>query len=244
MIKIKAITSGKGGVGKSTCSIELAFALEKLGQRVLLIDADQGMRCLDILLGVSEGLLFDLSDAVKGRDLYSCLLPIKKHPGISLLPAPAVQNLFSAEEFSLFLEGIDEELFDTVLIDLPAGIDQELFRALPLYTEFICVCNPNAVSVRDAAAVGKAVKEAKKTGTLIINRYQTYFIKNPIFSDLDTIIDQTGLTLIGIVPESEKLSLAFLYGDFSLKGREGKAFTRIGGRIIGKNIPLPKLKKI
>ena len=244
MIKIKAITSGKGGVGKSTCSIELAFALEKLGQRVLLIDADQGMRCLDILLGVSEGLLFDLSDAVKGRDLYSCLLPIKKHPGISLLSAPAVQNLFSAEEFALFLEGIDEELFDTVLIDLPAGIDQELFRALPLYTEFICVCNPNAVSVRDAAAVGKAVKEAKKTGTLIINRYQTYFIKNPIFSDLDTIIDQTGLTLIGIVPESEKLSLAFLYGDFSLKGREGKAFTRIGGRIIGKNIPLPKLRKI
>ena len=80
MIKIKAITSGKGGVGKSTCSIELAFALEKLGKRVLLIDADQGMRCLDMLLGVSENLLFDLSDAVKGRELSSCLLSVKKHP--------------------------------------------------------------------------------------------------------------------------------------------------------------------
>ncbi len=244
MIKLKAITSGKGGVGKSTCSIELAFALEKLGKRVLLIDADQGMRCLDMLLGVSENLLFDLSDAINGRELSSCLLSVKKHPGVSLLAAPSVVDLFSAKELAAFLEGLNPELFDYILLDLPAGIDKELYAALPLYTEFICVCNPNAVSVRDASAVGKAIKAAKKNGSLIINRFETYFVKNPIFDDLDSIIDQTGLQLLGIVPESERLAFSFLNGSFALKGREAKAFMRIGNRIVGKNTPLPKLKKI
>ncbi len=244
MISIKAVTSGKGGVGKSTCSIELAFALEKLGKRVLLIDGDQGMRCLDMLLGVSENLLFDLSDAVKGRELSSCLLGVKKHPGLFLLAAPAIQGLFTNRELGNFLEKLDGEDFDIVILDLPAGIDKELYAALPLYTEFICVCNPNPVSVRDAAAIGAALRSVKREGSLIINRFGPYFIKNPIFSDLDGIIDQTGLTLLGIVPESEKLALAFLYSDFNVKGREVKAFMRIGGRIIGKNTPLPKLKKI
>ncbi len=244
MIQIKAITSGKGGVGKSTCSIELAFALEKLGKRVLLIDADQGMRCLDMLLGVSENLLFDLSDAVNGRELSSCLLGIKKHPGVALLAAPARQNLFSHEAFASFLEKLDDRQFDFVLIDLPAGIDAELYAALPVTTEFICVSNPNAVSVRDAATVGAALRAAGKDGKLIINRFEPFFIKNPVFDDLDAIIDQTGLTLLGIVSESERLALSFLCSEFSLKGREAKAFIRIGSRMLGKNIPLPKLRKI
>ena len=244
MVKVIAVTSGKGGAGKSTCSIGLAIALSKQGKKVLLIDMDEGMRCLDMLLGVSENLLFDLSDALNGRDLSSCLLNIKKFPDISLLAAPAEKGLIDSNKFSEFLATLKDSDFDAVIADLPAGSDKTLYRAFPVHTEFICVCNANPVSVRDAAAIGRLLKEIDRDGRLIINKFEPYFIKNPVFKDIDGIIDQSGLMLLGIVPYSDRLSLAFLNGKFAVKGKEAKAFTRIVKRIYDKAEPLPKLKKI
>lgn len=244
MVKTVAVTSGKGGVGKSTCSIELAVALAKQGKRVLLIDMDEGMRCLDMLLSVSERLLFDLSDAVAGRELSACLLSPERYSGISLLAAPLKKGLVPAEGLRSFLEGISSEEFDIVIADLPAGFDKALYKGFPLHTEFICVCNPNAVSVRDAAFVGKALKESGFTGRLLINKFDLYFIKNPVFKNLDEIIDQTGMCLIGITPESEDLTFAFLNGKFPQRGRAFRAFDRIANRLYDRGKPLPKLSKI
>lgn len=244
MVKTLAVTSGKGGVGKSTCSIELAIALSRQGKRVLLIDMDEGMRCLDMLLGVSESLLFDLSDAVAGKELSSCILQSPKYKYVFLLPAPLQKGLISPSGFRALLEGISPEEFDVVIADLPAGYDKDIYSAFPIYTEFICVCNPNAVSVRDAAFMGQLLREIGFNGRLIINRFDLYFIKNPVFGNLDEIIDQTGLQLLGIVPESEDLSFAFLNGKFPVKGRPFKAFTRIVNRLYDRGKPLPKLKKI
>lgn len=244
MVKIIAVLGGKGGCGKSSCSIGLSYALAEQKKRVLLIDLDEGMRCLDMLLGVSENLLFDVSDAIEGRELNSCILPIKDNEDLFLLAAPAEKGMLDINKFALFVRNLSENDFDAVVIDLPAGSDMELYKALPAYTDFLCICNPNAVSVRDAANIGLLLSKADRKGKLVINRYEPYFIKNPVFASLDDIIDQSGLSLIGIVPESNKLALAFLGEGFKFKGKAKRAFGRIANRLCGRNIPLPKLKKI
>lgn len=244
MVKIIAVTGGKGGVGKSTCSIQLAISLSKLGKRVLLIDMDEGMRCLDMLLGVTEHLLFDLSDAVSGRELSSCIINCKKPLNFFLIPAPLQKGLIAPEAQKTFLEAISPEEFDVIIADLPAGCDKELYGAFPLGTEFLCVCNPNAVSVRDASFVGETLLECGFKGRLIINRFDTYFVKNPVFKNLDEIIDRSGMQLLGIVPESDQLSLAFLNGKFPKRGRGARAFERIAKRLYDQGKHLPRLNKI
>lgn len=244
MTKIIALTGGKGGSGKSTCSILLSLAFAKQQKKVLLVDMDEGMRCLDMLLGVSEELFLDLADAVCGRELESCVLTPEKHPLISLLGAPAEKGLFSAEEFNRFAVGLESSDYDVAIFDLPAGSSKELYGAFPASAEFICVCNPNPVSVRDGANIGSLLSDIGRKGYILLNRYQTHFIKNPVFASIDDIIDETGLGLLGIVPESDKLALAFLNGKFPKNGRAFRAFERIAKRLFGKNIALPTLKKI
>lgn len=244
MVKIIAVTSGKGGCGKSTFSIEISLALLKQGKKVLLIDMDEGMRCLDMLLGVSEKLVFDVSDAVLGKELDSCILKTEKYRGLSLLAAPDRQGLVDFNAFGRFIRAIPEEQFDTVVIDLAAGSNKELYMSLPTDTDFICICNPNQVSVRDAANIGNLLAEIGRRGRLVINRFERYFVQNSVFSSIDDIIDETGLALLGIVPESEKLKAAFLSGKFPTRGHDFKAFCRIASRLCDKDIRLPKLKKI
>ncbi len=244
MAKIIAVTSGKGGAGKSTCSVMLSLAFLKQGKKVLLIDLDEGMRCLDMLLGLSEKLLFDLSDAVAGRNLETCILTHPKHENLSLLAAPAEKGLIEPAAFKTFLEGIDPSLFDIVICDLPAGSDRVLYAAFPTSSEFICVANPNSVSVRDAAVIGKLLRDINRNGKVLLNKFEKRFVANPVFKDIDEIIDNAGLMLIGIVPQSEKLSFAFLNGKYPSKGRAFKAFDRIAKRLCDKAVALPKLKKI
>lgn len=244
MVKVIAVLGGKGGSGKSTCSIGLGIALSKQGKRVLLIDMDEGMRCLDMLLGVSEKLLFDVSDAVASRELSACILSIDKYSGLYLLAAPPEKGLVAPEAFGKFIADISGADWDAVIIDLPAGYNKMLYKSLPPLTEFVCVCNPNAVSVRDASNIGNLLGEIHRQGSLVINRFEPYFIKNPVFGNIDDIINESGLTLLGIVPDSENLAFAFLTGKFPTRGRAARAFDRIAKRLSGKNVSLPKLKNI
>ncbi len=240
---VVATCSGKGGVGKSTFSVSVAVTLAKEKNKVLLIDMDTGMRCLDLLLGVSEKLVFDVSDAVEGKDIEDCIIQIPQQNNLFLLAAPLKKGLISAESFRTFVKTVSEN-FDAVIIDFSAGNDVSLLSALPYEAQIVCVCNPDAVSVRDASFMRNLLAGEGKSPRLVINKYNYYFIKPSTFSTIDDIIDETGMQLLGIVPFSEDFEYAFCTGDFSLKGRGKKAFKRIAKRLQGKSAPLKKLKKI
>ena len=243
MNKIIAVTSGKGGTGKSTFSVNLGIAAARADQRVLLIDMDAGMRCLDLMLGVSESVFMDVSDVANGTDLESSVIPVQKYSGLFLLPAPAEHGMVQPELFGKLVLDAAEK-YSLIIIDFPAGSDITFYENLPRNTDFLCVCNPDPISVRDASLIGQSLRSISRKGYLIINKYNYKYIANKSFNNLDDILNETGLQLLGIVPLSDRFIYSFSTGYFPRRGREAKAFRRIYSRISGRPMPLPKLKKI
>ena len=195
---IIATCSGKGGVGKSTVSVNTAIALQNEGKSVLLIDMDAGMRCLDLLLGVNENLVFDLSDVLAGKSLEDCILRIDGYIELYLLAAPSTKGEIDKEKWEELIASVSDK-FDAVIIDFPAGNDVSLLSALPFDTQIICVANPDAVSVRDASFMGNLLSRQDKKARLIINKYNYYFIKGNTFSTLDDIKALAGMKLYGAI---------------------------------------------
>ena len=238
-----ALTSGKGGVGKSTVSVGLAFAFSRAGKNVLLVDMDEGLRCLDLMLGIDKTAVFDLSDALTGKELEDVIYKSPLNDGISLVPAPANCGMIDVFALAKFAAAAAER-FDIVIFDFPAGIDFTYYASLPEDTLFITVAVPDPISVRDAARVSEKLSAMSLESRLIINRFQYKQSRKYKAKNIDDIIDTASLRLLGLVPESRELMMFSLNHRLSKKGRENKAFTRIMKRICGENILLPKLKKI
>ena len=244
MEKLFAITSGKGGVGKSTVAVGIASALAELGETVLLIDMDEGLRCLDLMLGLSEKIAFDLSDALVNRDVRGALYPVDKHKGLYLIPAPDDKGKIDPDLFGEFIREAAKS-FDRIILDFPAGFDFTNYTVLPDSTVFLTVCNPDPISLRDAFAVGDKLFTLKKQQLrLIINRFSYDYIKKGIYGGIDNMIDTTAIRLLGIVPLDYNLPISACKGVVQKKGNAPKAFKRIAKRITGQAVPLPKPKKI
>ncbi len=243
MAKIFAVTSGKGGVGKSTVSVGLSFAFSKMDKKVLLVDMDEGLRCLDIMLGIDSSVVFDLSDILLGKDFTDCIYPCDTCPNLDLIPAPSAIGLIDAFSFSSFVQKI-ENLYDIIIFDFPAGVDFSLYTCLPKSTLFLTVAFPDPVTVRDAAIVSSKLYEMGAQSRLIINNFDYKLTKRRIFRNIDDIIDKSGLRLLGIVPHSKELTLLSVKHKLKNKGSAMSAFNRIAKRLDGENILLPKLKKI
>lgn len=243
MGKTIAVTSGKGGTGKSTVSVGLAIAYAEKGKRVLLIDLDEGLRCLDLMLGVDHDLVYDLSDALNGNDWHDSLYGVPQYDNMQLIPAPSELGKIEHDAFAAFLREVVPQ-YDVVLLDFPAGIDFRLYTALPIYTQFITVCSPDPVSVRDAAVVCDRLPKMKKAPVLILNKFVLEIMRNGIYQNIDDIIDRSGFRLLGIIPNDEELLLLPVKHRLKPKKRAFKAFERITYRLDGTYIRLPKFKKI
>ncbi len=246
MGRLLAVTSGKGGVGKSSVSVNIANSLCEMGNSVLLIDLDAGMRCLDLMLGLSHKLIFDLGDVLNGsRTVSEAAITDSSRPGVlSFLAAPLKDKIDPKRLYDIVTDACTK--FDFVILDFPAGSVDGLYSALPRYSEALVVCNADAVSLRDAALMGQGLSELKLLSVrLILNRVSFDTMRKGITANIDQIIDQSGIRLIGVVPQSMDMYISCCSGKaLDKKSRAAKAFNRISKRLLGYDIPLMPYKKI
>ena len=241
MGKIFALTSGKGGVGKSTVSVGLALSFSKMGYKTLVVDMDEGLRCLDLMLGVDNEIVFDLSDILQGKEIGDAVYEINQN--LFLIPAPQNSGMMDAFNLANFANAVNN-LYDIIVYDFPAGIDFSLYSSLPKSTLFLTVAFPDAISVRDAAVVSDLLAKQGLSSKLIINRFQYKLSSKKAFKSIDDIIDEASLQLVGIIPESHSFTLISCGILPKTASKPMKAFTRITKRLLGQNVLLPKIKKI
>lgn len=242
MKEVIVIASGKGGTGKSTVTVGLGSALADEGYKVLLIDCDSGMRGLDIMLGITQNLVFDIADAVSGScTVENTVYPCPNKKGLFLMPAPLnAYDEIAPQVLGQLVDGVSD-IFDYIIIDSPAGVGSGFEAAAFPAGRAIVVVNTEPTSLRGGQNVAKKLTECGISDIrLVINRFnRRAFDKMGIYSDLDEVIDITALQLIGIVPEDYSLAAAIQSGQSgSSRSRAMKALSKIAGRVQGRREPL------
>lgn len=233
--------SGKGGTGKSTVSSGLAIAAATLGKKVLIIDLDAGLRCLDMIFGIDDKIVFDLFDALEEGNLQKAVYPAANYQNIFVIPAPGFGKTVDFLRLRLLLGGIGGD-YDYIILDFPAGADVDSYSLFPEAT-FVIVSGADGVSTRDAGVMSGAIS-ANKPPRLIINRFDPDMIKYGVYKSIDGIINTSGARLLGIVPADGELLLLGTTHKLKKRGRALKAFNRILGRISGEDVRLPDPKRI
>ena len=241
MGRLLVFCSGKGGVGKSTVAAGVSIAAAEAGRKTLLVDTDAGLRCLDLMLNVSDRLVFDLYDVIYGgRDPKDAVIEVDVDGRLSLLAAPAHGCDIEPAVLTEFLVRMVSE-YDLVVMDCPAGIDSELFRCLPEGAGVFVVVNADRVTLRDAYCLkGELGKVSGGSVYMIINRFSPRAVKKGFAAGIDEAIDAAGIQLAGIVPEDR--SALSLYSIKYRKSRMADACRRIFKRIEGEQVPLPRIR--
>lgn len=241
--KVITLTSGKGGVGKTTMTANIATALASSGDKVTCIDADIGLRNLDVVLGLENRIVYDLVDVVEGRcRLRQAMIRDKRLPELFLIPAAQTRDK-SAVSPSDMVRLCDElrEDNDWILIDSPAGIERGFRNAIAPADIVIVITNPEVSAVRDAdRIIGLIEAEEKGPARLVINRIKPEMVKRGDMLTVDDILELLAVELIGIVPEDERVILSTNRGvPISLDGKSpaGQAFRNIALRIKGETVP-------
>jgi septum site-determining protein MinD len=246
--QVITITSGKGGVGKTTATANLAAALAHLGHSVVAIDADVGLRNLDLVMGLENRIVYDLVDVIEGRcKLRQAMIRDKRLEGLYLLPAAQTRDKTAVSPSDMVL--ICDELrrqYDYVLIDSPAGIERGFRNAVAPADRVIIVTNPEVASVRDSdRIIGLLEADEKGTPSLIVNRIKPAMVAQGDMLAIGDVLDVLMIDLIGIVPEDEEVLIATNRGQPIVLGNNsvaGQAFRNIARRIGGEQVPFMSLE--
>jgi len=246
--KVVTITSGKGGVGKTTATANIGFALASGGDRVVCIDADIGLRNLDVIMGLENRIVYDLVDVVEGRcKLRQAMIKDKHLSDLYLIPAAQTRDKTAVSPQDMIR--LADELrpdFDWILIDSPAGIERGFRNAIAPADLVVLVTNPEVSAVRDAdRIIGLIEAEERGPGKLIVNRVRAEMVKRGEMLTTEDILDVLAVELIGVVPEDETVILSSNKGTPAVldsRSTAGRAFMNIARRLKGETVPFEPLE--
>ena len=243
MSEVIVVTSGKGGVGKTTTTANLGVGLALRGKKVVLVDTDTGLRNLDLLLGLENRIMYDLIDVTEGRVPYKkALVRHKKYETLFLLPTSQVKDKMAVnpEQLTKLCADMSQE-FDYIIIDCPAGIEQGFKTAIAGADCAIVVTMPEISAVRDAdKIIGELGRADKDNIKLVVNRIRPQMVKSGDMLDMDDINDILSIECIGQVPDDELVVTSTNRGEPVItndSSQAGQAYRNIVGRICGEKIP-------
>jgi len=245
------ITSGKGGVGKTTTSANIGTALALQGKKVCLVDTDIGLRNLDVVMGLENRIIYDLVDVVEKRcKIHQALVKDKRFDGLLyLLPAAQTvdKSAVTAEQMQELIEELKQD-YEFIIIDCPAGIEQGFKNAIAGADQAIVVVTPEVSAVRDADRIIGLLEKEKhmEPPRLIVNRIRNHMMKSGDMLDLDEITQHLSIELVGIVADDEEVIKASNHGEpiaLNPNSKASIAYRNIARRILGESIPLQPLEE-
>ncbi len=247
MSEVIVITSGKGGVGKTTTTANVGTGLAQLNKKVVLIDTDIGLRNLDVVMGLENRIVYNLVDVVEGTcRIKQALIRDKKYPELYLLPSAQTRDKSSVtpEQMKKLTAELREE-FDYILLDCPAGIEQGFQNAIAGADRALVVTTPEVSAIRDAdRIIGLLDANETKKIELIVNRLRMDMVKRGDMMSIEDVVEILSIPLIGAVPDDEQVVIATNQGEPLVGGSSmaGQAYANICRRIIGEEVPFMDLE--
>ena len=244
MGEVIVITSGKGGVGKTTTTANLGSALALAGKKVALVDTDIGLRNLDVVMGLENRIVYDIVDVVEERcKLRQALIKDKRFNELFLLPAAQTRDKSAInEEQMVDLTKKLKAEFDYILIDCPAGIEQGFKNAIAGADRALVVTTAEISAIRDAdRIIGLLESSSIKNPELIINRIRPNMIKKGEMMDVEDIVELLSIELIGVIPDDEYIITQTNKGEPAVSNKKspsGRGYSEIAQRILGENIAI------
>lgn len=245
MSEVIVITSGKGGVGKTTTTANLGCGFALQDKKVALVDADIGLRNLDVVMGLENRIVYDLVDVVEGNcRLKQALIKDKRFDGLFLLPAAQTRDKDSVtpEQMKKLCDNLKEENFDYIIVDCPAGIEQGFKNAIAGADRAIVVTTPEVSAVRDAdRIIGLLEANGLNNPTLILNRLRVDMVKRGDMMSIDDVSEILAIDMLGVVPDDESIVISTNKGEPAItnqNSKAGQAYRNITKRLMGENIPI------
>jgi septum site-determining protein MinD len=250
MGEVITVTSGKGGVGKSTLSANLAVGLAHAGKKVVAVDFDIGLRNLDMILGLENRIVYDVVDVMEGRcNLSQALIHDKRAKSLYFLPASQTsdKNILDRDKVAKLLENLKKE-FDIIILDSPAGIESGFEHSIFMADRALIVSTPDVSAVRDAdrvIGIIDAKSEKAKAGDevqkhVVINRIKQEMVDKGQMLSVEDVLSILALPLIGIVPEDQNIITSTNEGEpifYAEKSPASQAYKNIAKRVLGEEVP-------
>lgn len=251
MGQVVVVTSGKGGVGKTTTTANLGSALAQQGKKVCVVDADIGLRNLDVVMGLENRVVYDLVNVIEGdAKLKQALIKDKRCENLYLLPAAQTRDKddVKPEQMKWLTKQLADD-FDFVLLDCPAGIEHGFVNAITAADRAVIVVNPEVSSVRDADRViglweAQKDRDEKSAAMLVITRFRPALVEKGDMLDVNDIMEMLAVDLLGVVPEDEKILVSSNRGEPAIYiegSKAGQAYKNIARRLLGEQVPLMDL---